>query len=112
MVGIGGTYSELLKSFHSDIQDLQTTFAPELCRIEPKLVGGIEVTWRFRIVKFVPFQYPKMATMKASLKIWKCSRMVSRIKLNICGRCGETWIFRTAKFVPFVHPGWLSWQPS
>ena len=47
--------SELLKSFRSDVQDggrLENAPKPQV-RLSPNLVGGIGVTWRFRIAKLV-----------------------------------------------------------
>ena len=87
--------SELLKSFHSDIQDdhhdghfenLQTASALEwYVRLSQKLVGSIGVTWRFRIAKFIMFQYPRWLPWWPSWKPWNdiCSWTVRWIKLKL-----------------------------
>ena len=58
----------------SDLENLQTTSAPEWCLI---------VTRRFRIAKFVLIQYPRWPPWWSSWKSWNdiCSQTVSQIKL-------------------------------
>ena len=40
-------------------ENLQTTSAPKRCQIEPKLDGRHLDDMQIRIVKVVPFQYPR-----------------------------------------------------
>ena len=90
--------SELLKLCHFGIkaghhgchlENLQTTSTPEQqVKLSQNLVGGIRVTWRFKIAKFVLFQYPRWPLFWPSWKSWNdiCSQMVSSIKLKLSGR--------------------------
>ena len=110
---------ELRKSFSSNIQDghhsshlenLQTTSAPEGCRIEEK-AGG--VTWRFRTAKSVPFRYPRGPPWQS---FWNSSNdislMVIGIELKLVGGIWVLWRFRMAKLFLFRYPRWPPWWPS
>ena len=75
--------AEFLKSFHYDIQDgphgghlenIQTLSALEWYdRLSQKLVGGIWVTWRFRIAikKNILLRYPLWPTQQQSWSSWR-----------------------------------------
>ena len=110
--------SNLLKCFHSNIQDgchgshlenLQTTSAPKpKVRLNQNLMGGIEATWQlpgigakwiFRIVKILLFWYPRWPAWWPSWNSSNCisSQTVSQLELKLEGRHQTTWRFRTAK---------------
>ena len=76
--------SELLKLFCS-WKFLNHVCPWLLSQIEPEHVGGIGVTWRFRIAKFIPFQYLRWLPWWLAWKSWNdiCSPRVVRIKLKL-----------------------------
>ena len=112
---------ELLKSFHSDIQDgrhvghlgnLQMASPPKpYVRLCWNLMGGIGATQRFRMAKVIPFRYLRWPPL---LKIFKPRLLPNgvRLSLNLVGGIGVTWRFRIAKFFPFQYPRWPPWWPS
>ena len=72
------------------------------------IVGGIVATWRFRITKFVPFQYPRRPSWNSSYNI--SSKTLSDWA-NFMGGITVTQRLRIAKTVRFRYPRWnLSWN--
>ena len=75
--------------------------------MDPNLIGGIRVAWRFRIAKIVPLWYQDGRQGDHLEILWTTSpQKPCQFEMKHGGRHRATWRFRTAEIAPFGYQRW------